>query len=159
MGSTRIKMKIVKDDLSTAPIINLLQEHYQEMLTHSPEESVHALDIEGMKQANLTFWSGWLGGEIAGCGALKELSSKHGEIKSMRTAKAFLRQGIAAKLLQHIIDHAKVRGYNRLSLETGTPEAFEPARALYKRFGFVECQPFGDYIEDPYSIFYTLELG
>lgn len=96
--------------------------------------------------------------DLLGCGALKELDPYHGEIKSMRTAKEHLRKGVAKKLLQHIVEEAKKRGYQRLSLETGSMDAFEPARKLYASFGFEYCKPFSDYKEDPNSVFMTKEL-
>jgi putative acetyltransferase len=128
------------------------------MHLHSPPESVHALDIEGLRRPEITFWTAWEGGELLGCGALKELDARHAEIKSMRTAARHLRKGVAAKLLTHIIEEARRRGYRRLSLETGSAEAFEPARRLYAGFGFTYCGPFADYVEDPFSVFMTREF-
>jgi putative acetyltransferase len=124
----------------------------------SPPESVHALPIEELRSPNITFWSVWEGGELLGCGALKELDPHHGEIKSMRTAPRHLRKGVAGAVLDHIIDEAKRRGYGRLSLETGSMVAFEPARRLYAQFGFTYCEPFADYVADPNSVFMTMEL-
>lgn len=149
---------IKRDDLTGTEIRALIGEHLRSMALHSPPESVHALDVDGLKLPEVTFWSVWEGDELVGCGALKELDAGHGEIKSMRTAAAHLRKGIAAKMLAHIIDEAKRRGYARLSLETGSMDAFEPARRLYAHFGFRECGPFADYILDPYSVFMTMEL-
>jgi putative acetyltransferase len=151
-------MEIKIDDLQGAEIIELLREHRRSMFLHSPPESVHALDIEGLRKPDITFWSVWEDGELLGCGALKELEARHAEIKSMRTASAHLRKGVAATLLKHIIEESKRRGYTRLSLETGSMEAFEPARQLYVKFGFTYCGPFGDYVEDPYSVFMTKEI-
>jgi putative acetyltransferase len=146
------------DDLRGAEIVRLLEEHLRSMHSLSPAESVHALPIEGLRKPEVTFWSVWQGAELLGCGALKELDARHGEIKSMRTATAHLRRGVAARLLEHIVAEAKRRAYRRLSLETGAPDAFAPARNLYARFGFQVCGPFGDYIEDPNSVFMTREL-
>lgn len=115
-------------------------------------------NLEGLRRSEITFWSAWDGTELAGCGALKELDAHHGEIKSMRTASKYLRKGVATKVLQHIIAEAKRRGYRRLSLETGSMEYFEPARRLYTKFGFRNCAPFADYLEDPNSSFMTAEL-
>ena len=151
-------MDIRVDDLSGPEIASLLEEHMRSMRSLSPLESVHALPIEGLRKPGITFWSVWQGAELMGCGALKELDAAHGEIKSMRTVAAHLRKGVASKLLQHILDEAKRRSYRRLSLETGAPEAFAPARSLYARFGFEPCGPFADYIEDPNSVFMTREL-
>ena len=151
-------MNIKVDDLRGSEIRELLQEHLQSALLGSPPESVHALDVEGLRKPEVTFWAAWENDELLGCGALKELDSQHGEIKSMRTASGHLRKGVARSLLIHIIDEARRRGYSRLSLETGSMEAFAPARKLYAGFGFTYCGPFADYVEDPYSVFMTIEL-
>ncbi|HEV7858847.1 MAG TPA: GNAT family N-acetyltransferase [Pyrinomonadaceae bacterium] len=151
-------MDIKIDDLKGSEIDELLQEHLRSVKLHSPPESVHALDIEALRQPDITFWTVWENGELLGCGALKELDSQHGEIKSMRTSSRHLRKGVAKNLLHHILEEAKRRGYSRLSLETGSMEAFEPARQLYADSGFTYCDPFADYLEDPYSVFMTREL-
>lgn len=151
-------MNIKVDDLNGFEIHQLLQEHLQSMSLLSPPESVHALDIEALRQPDITFWTVWENEELLGCGALKELDSQHAEIKSMRTASSHLRRGVAKHLLKHILAEAARRGYSRLSLETGSMEAFEPARQLYANFGFTYCEPFADYVEDPYSVFMTREL-
>ena len=151
-------MNIKIDDLKGSEIYQLLQEHLESMKLLSPPESVHALDIEALRKPDITFWTVWESGELLGCGALKELDSQHAEIKSMRTSSVHLRKGVAKNLLNYIIDEAKRRGYRRLSLETGSMEAFEPARQLYANFGFTYCEPFADYVEDPYSVFMTREL-
>ena len=152
-------MEIRLDDLSGPEVRELLQEHRQSMFLHSPPESVHALDIEGLRAPEIMFWTVWEDGELLGCGALKELDSAHAEIKSMRTSARHLRRGVATSLLQHILGEAERRGYRRLSLETGSAEAFDPARRLYERFGFTYCGPFADYVEDPYSVFMTREFS
>ncbi len=151
-------MHIKIDDLSGSEIYELLQEHLQDVALHSPPESVHALDIEALRKPEITFWTVWESGELLGCGALKELDSQHAEIKSMRTSSRHLRKGVAKNLLHHILEEAKRRGYSRLSLETGSMEAFEPARKLYANSSFTYCEPFADYVEDPYSVFMTREL-
>ena len=151
-------MNIKIDDLKGSEIYELLQEHLQSMRLHSPPESVHALDIEALRRPEITFWTVWENGELLGCGALKELDSQHGEIKSMRTSSLHLRKGVAKYILNHILEEAVRRGYSRVSLETGSMEAFEPARRLYANSGFTYCEPFGDYVEDPYSVFMTREL-
>ncbi len=150
--------RIVADDLSGAPIRALLEQHFAGMLANSPAGSCHFLDFDGLNAADVTFWSIHHGGNLAGCGALKMLDAAHGEIKSMRTADAFLRQGAAARMLDHIIAEAHRRGLTRLSLETGSGAAFEPAIALYRRYGFSDCEPFGDYRPDPFSRFMTRAL-
>lgn len=151
-------MEIRTDDLSGAKIQGLIMEHLQNMRQISPPESCHALHLDGLKRPDITFWSAWEGEELLGCGALKELESGHGEVKSMRTASGHLRKGVARQMLQHILNEAQKRGYRRLSLETGSMEEFEPARRLYLSFGFEFCGPFSDYTEDPNSVFMTKEL-
>jgi putative acetyltransferase len=151
-------MDIKIDDLAGVEIHELLQEHLRSMRRHSPPESVHALDVEALRQPGITFWTVWENGELLGCGALKELDSRHAEIKSMRTATPHLRKGVAKHLLRHILEEAARRGYTRLSLETGSMAVFEPARQLYAGFGFTYCEPFADYVEDPNSVFMTREL-
>lgn len=148
-------MHIRVDDLTGSDIIQLLREHLHGVAQHSPPESIHALDLDGLRRPDITFWSVWNDGQLMGCGALKELDRRHGEIKSMRTSAAHLRKGVAARLMQHILEEAGRRGYERLSLETGSMEAFAPARRLYARFGFVMCGPFAGYVEDPNSVFMT----
>ncbi|MDP3936622.1 MAG: GNAT family N-acetyltransferase [Deltaproteobacteria bacterium] len=135
-----------------------MQEHLESVALYSPPESIHALDLVALRSPDVTFWSVWQGADLVGCGALKELDASHGELKSMRTASSHLREGVAAALLEHMLEVARKRGYRRLSLETGSMEAFAPARALYARFGFELCGPFADYVEDPYSVFMTREL-
>lgn len=151
-------MHIKIDDLSGDDIRALLNEHLQSMYELSPPESVHALDLEKLRQPDVTFWTVWHESQLVGCGALKELDNRHGEIKSMRTPQAVRRQGAGRAMLAHIIDVAKSRSYERLSLETGSMPAFEPARRLYESFGFTYCGPFGSYAEDPHSVFMTLRL-
>ncbi|MET3698417.1 putative acetyltransferase [Bacillus oleivorans] len=151
-------MQIKVDDLTGTEIAELLNEHLANMRMISPPESVHALDLEKLRRPEITFWSVWEGNQLVGCGALKELDRYHGEVKSMRTASAHLRKGIARQMLQHILEEAKRRGYQRVSLETGSMEAFEPARKLYVSFGFQYCEPFADYKEDPNSVFMTMEI-
>jgi putative acetyltransferase len=151
-------MHIELDDLTRPEIAALLKEHLASMFVHTPPESVHALPIEGLRTPDITFWSVWENGELLGCGALKELNPQHGEIKSMRTASAHLRKGVARAVVHHIIGEAKRRGYRRLSLETGAMVVFEPARRLYAACGFTCCEPFGDYVNDPNSVFMTMAL-
>lgn len=152
-------MKILIDNLESIEVKQLLQEHHEDMLEHSPPESVHALDLSSLKAPDVTFWTAWINGELAGCGALKKLNEKHAELKSMRTSQKFLRKGVAAKLLTHMLGTAKAQSFTNVSLETGTKEAFAPAQKLYKSFGFQVCQPFSNYQEDPYSIFLTKAIG
>ena len=151
-------MQIEIDDLTRPEIHALLNEHLQSMYALSPPESVHALDLDKLRQPDITFWSVWDGAVLLGCGALKALDAKHGEVKSMRTPNAQRGRGAGRAVLAHIIAVARSRGYERLSLETGTVAAFEPALRLYASFGFEHCEPFGDYVEDPHSVFMSLRL-
>lgn len=151
-------MEIKIDDLTGPEVTALVNEHLRDLALRSPVESMHALDLEGLRVPDVTCWSVWEGDDLIGFGALKELDPGHGEIKSMRTATGHLRKGVASRLLQHMIDEASRRGYRRLSLETGSMAVFEAARELYARFGFVECEPFDGYVEDPNSVFMTREI-
>jgi putative acetyltransferase len=151
-------MKIIVDDLQHPAVHELLNEHLQNMHQLSPAESVHALSLEELRVPEITLWTAWEDDLLLGCGALKELDLKHGEIKSMRTPQALRRRGVGRAMLAHIIEVAKERCYERLSLETGAQEGFEPARKLYENFGFTYCGRFGDYPEDPNSIYMTLRL-
>jgi putative acetyltransferase len=145
-------------DLCAPEVVRLLQEHLEFVAIHSPPESVHALDLDALRAPEISFWTAWEGSVLAGCGALKELSTTHGELKSMRTASSHLRRGVAAGLVEHLLGFARERGYRRVSLETGSMEAFAPAHALYASFGFEPCGPFANYIDDPYSTFMTRKL-
>jgi len=151
-------MKIELDDLSRPEIHALLNEHLQSMYAVSPPESVHALDLGRLRKPEITFWSAWDASLLLGCGALKQLDPAHGEIKSMRTPSAIRRRGAGRAILAHIIAVARARNYERLSLETGSMEAFTPAQKLYESFGFARCGPFGEYVEDPNSVFMTMRL-
>jgi putative acetyltransferase len=151
-------MHIELDDLSRLEVHALLNEHLASLHELSPPESVHALDVAGLRSPDISFWTVWDGPDLLGCGALKELSAAHGEIKSMRTALRHRGRGVGRTILTHIVTEAKARRYRRLSLETGSMEAFKPARTLYESFGFTYCGPFAAYRPDPYSVFMSLEL-
>lgn len=151
-------MKIVLDDLSGPEIAGFLDEHVQEMRAVTPLKSKHALDLDGLRRPEVTFWSVMDGDNLVGCGAIKRLDAGHAEVKSMRTAPARKRGGTASLLLEHIITEARRMGFTRLSLETGAAEFFLPARKLYGKFGFIECGPFADYRPDPNSTFMTKTL-
>jgi len=150
--------EIREDDLSAPEVAALVREHLAFVAPHSPPESIHAFDVDALRAPGVTCWSVWQGSELVGCGALKELGPGHGELKSMRTASSHLRKGVATAVLEHMMSVARNRGYRRLSLETGSAEAFAPAHAFYSRFGFERCGPFADYTDDPYSVFMTREL-
>ena len=151
-------MDIHVDDPRRSEIASLLRGHLDDMAIHSPPESIHALDIEGLCSPNITFWTASAGSQLLGCGALLELDSGHGEIKSMRTAAEHRREGVGIGILEHIIAEAERRSYVRLSLETGSMTAYAPARALFSRFGFEFCEPFASYSLDPNSVFMTRTL-
>lgn len=151
-------MHIEVDDLSRPAVQALLREHLENMFELSPPEQVFALDLSRLKVPAITLWTAWDGAQLLGCGALKELSPHHGEIKSMRTPAAARRQGAGRALLRHIIAVARERGYGRLSLETGSHPAFGAAHTLYRSHGFVDSGPFGDYRPDPHSVFMALDL-
>nr|WP_274616634.1 GNAT family N-acetyltransferase [Vibrio parahaemolyticus] len=136
----------------------MLEEHLQDMYATSPPESVHALDVSKLKLPSITFWTGWDGEQLLGCVAMSQLEDGHAELKSMRTTPSARKQGVASRLLNHVIEQAKHQGIQRLSLETGSMAFFEPAHRLYEKHGFVYCEPFGDYQPDPNSRFMTLAL-
>ena len=151
-------LHIREDDLTGGRIIAFLQEHLDNMHEISPPESIHALDPGGLRAPEITFWSAWAEDELLGCGALKELDAKTGEVKSMRTVLRYRGRGVGAKILEHILQEARGRGYTSLNLETGSQSEFAPARGLYERYGFAYRGPFADYTEDPNSVFMTKNL-
>jgi putative acetyltransferase len=151
-------MEIKIDDLSSPEIAEFLEEHIREMKSVSPPESKHALDLEGLRKPEIRFWTVWQDGRIVGCGAMKKLAANHAEIKSMRTMASCRGKGIASMLLTHILNEARLQGYQRISLETGSMPFFEPARNLYAKYGFENCPPFSRYNEDPNSVFMTRKL-
>ena len=151
-------MQIRTDDLRGPEIVALLQSHVEFCRASSPPESTHVLALDALRVPEVTFWSVWDGPDVIGCGALKQLDPAHGEVKSMHTAAKYRGRGVGLAVLTHIVSEARSRGYRRLSLETGSMEAFAAARSLYARFGFVECPPFGGYRLDPNSVFMTFAL-
>ena len=151
-------MEIKIDDLSGPEIAKLLEAHLDLMRSLSPPESVHALDLDALRTPDITFWTAWENEELLGCVALRDMGEGEGEIKSMHTAKASRGKGIAQQMLDHLESHALKAGMKRLSLETGRPEAFAPARKLYEKNGYRPCPPFGNYTDDPFSICMTKVL-
>lgn len=151
-------MRIVEGGLDDSRVIALVRAHAERARAETERGSDHALDASSLRSPDVTFWSVWAGEKLLGIGALKRLDDDHGEIKSMHTVAAARGRGVGTALLRHIVAHAKDRGIRRLSLETGSWPYFAPARALYARAGFVECPPFGEYREDPNSVFMTLAL-
>jgi putative acetyltransferase len=152
-------MKIRRGGLDEPEVIALLAHHVANARAVSPPCSAHALERDALKTPDIAFWSAWEDGRLLGVGALRRLDDGHGEIKSMHTAAPARGRGVAAAILARIIDHARGKGLTRLSLETGSWDYFQPARALYARHGFTPCPPFGDYVEDPSSAFFTLDLS
>ncbi len=148
-------IEIRADDLSGEATRRLIAAHLAGMHDTSPPESVHALDMEGLRHPSITFWSAWIGGELAGIGALKQLDAERGELKSMRVDDRFRGTGVGRAILRHIIDDARARGMTSLWLETGSTEEFLPAQRLYESEGFVLCGPFEGYVLDPFSVFLT----
>lgn len=158
VGLNRASIALVVDDLSSERVRRLLTEHLTEMAASSPPGSCHALDVDGLRQPSVTFWTAWDGDSLAGCCALKDLGEGHGEIKSMRTEPALRGRGIAAAMIEHLVATARERGWHRLSLETGSQDVFVPARRLYARYGFVAGPPFADYLPDLASVFMSREI-
>lgn len=155
----RMTVEVRIDDLSSAEVQALVAEHLAGMRGNSPPGSVFALAIEGLRMPEITFWSAWKGLDLCGCGALRHLDSSSGELKSMRTRPAFLRQGVGQAVLNCILQTATARGYRSVHLETGTGPAFEAAHALYLRNGFAWSGPFGDYEASDFNVFMVKRLG
>lgn len=154
----RMPIEVRVDDLSSPEVHALIAEHLAGMHEISPPGNVYALAVESLKKPGITFWCAWQGSRLCGCGALKELDAFSGEVKSMRTRPAFLRQGVGQAVLNRIIETAQVRGYRSLYLETGTGQAFAAAHALYLRNGFRWSQPFGDYEASSFNVFMVKPL-
>ena len=151
-------MKSIEGNFGNSEVNELLNKHFIELRTVSPEGSAHVLDIEGLKDKSIKFWSLWDNNELIGCGALKFLEKNHGEFKSIRVADKFRRSGIGEKIIEHLIEEAKKLEISKLSIETGAGDFFIPARKLFSKFGFKKCIPFAHYKEDPNSCYYTLDL-
>lgn len=153
---------IAEGGLDDPRVVTLLHTHLARARAETAVGSAHALDLAGLREAGVTFWTAWVGdGEAATAGgvvALRQLNAEHGEVKSMHTAEALRGRGIGSALLRHVVAEARARGMTRLSLETGSWPYFAPARALYARHGFVPCAPFGAYRADPNSVFMTRAL-
>ena len=160
-AATRSRMhdyEIREDDLTGEAVAALLRLHLEEMHRWSPPESVHAMPIERLRAADVTFFTAWHSEQLAACGAIKHLADDHGELKSMRADPAYRGKGAGKAILLHLLGEARRRGYARVSLETGRPDEFLPARRLYESHGFAECPPFASYTEDPFSICMTRAL-
>lgn len=153
------RMVIRHGDFTDQRVLDLLLIHLTKARAETAPGSAHALDVSGLQSADISFWTIWEDEELVGFGGLKQLSPHHGEVKSMHTVQSRRRKGAASAMLRHIMTTARAGGMSRLSLETGSWDYFRPARALYRRHGFVECPPFGDYVLDPNSVFMSLDLG
>ena len=151
-------MKITAGDLDDPRVRELLDYHVTTARAETGRGSAHAMDHDALRAGDITFWSMWDGDTVVAVGALRQLTVDHGEIKSMHTRRDRRRTGVGSAMLRHIVASARERGMTRLSLETGSWPYFIPARALYARFGFEPCSPFGDYVPDPNSVFMTLAL-
>ncbi len=151
-------MKSIEGNFDNAKVNALLNKHFIELRSVSPAGSTHVLDIAGLKDQSIKFWSLWENNEIIGCGALKFLDKNHGEFKSIRVADNFRKKGVGEKIIKHLIDEAKKLEIFKLSIETGSGQFFLPARKLFIKFGFKSCPPFAHYKNDPNSCYYTLDL-
>lgn len=151
--------KWIEGGLHLPAVISLLAEHQDRMSENSPPESRHVLDVKALQQPEISFWSLWDGDDLLGCVALKHWHDLMAEIKSMKTSPAFTHQGVGKRLLKHVLGIATQRGYEALKLETGSMAYFEPARNLYSQYGFEYCGPFGDYSEDPNTVFMSLAVS
>ena len=151
-------MKSIEGNFQNSEVNELLNKHFIELRSVSPEGSTHVLDIDGLKDKSIKFWSLWDNNQLIGCGALKFLEKNHGEFKSIRVADKFRRSGIGEKIIKHLIEEAKKLEISKLSIETGAGDFFIPARKLFSKFGFKKCMPFAHYKEDLNSCYYTLDL-
>ena len=151
-------MKAIENNFDDLKVNELLKKHFIELRSVSPAGSTHVLDIDGLKDKTIKFWSIWDNEDLIGCGAIKILSQDHGEFKSIRVADTFRGKGIGKEVISHLIDQAKKIGIKKLSIETGAGEFFAPARKLFEKFGFKPCKPFAHYKEDPNSCYFNLEI-
>ena len=151
-------MKSIENNFDNLEVNELLIKHFNELKSVSPEGSTHVLDIDGLKNQSIKFWSLWEDTELVGCGALKFLSKTHGEFKSIRVADNFKKKGYGKKIIVDLLSKAKVLGIQKISVETGAGEFFLPARKLFKSCGFEECEPFAHYSLDPNSCYYNLKF-
>ena len=151
-------MKSIEGNFDNLEVNDLLKKHFIELRSVSPAGSTHVLDIDGLKDPSIKFWSLWENNKLIGCGALKFLEKGHGEFKSIRVADEFRKKGIGERIINHLIEEAKKLEISKLSIETGAGEFFAPARKLFKKFGFKKCKPFAHYKEDPNSCYYNLNI-
>ena len=151
-------MKSIEGNFNNSEVNDLLKKHFIELRSVSPAGSTHVLDIDGLKDPSIKFWSLWENNKLIGCGALKFLEKDHGEFKSIRVADEFKKKGIGERIINHLIEEAKKLKISKLSIETGAGDFFLPARNLFSKFGFKSCPPFAHYNDDPNSCYYTLDL-
>ena len=151
-------LRIQNGDFADESVIALLRLHLSRSRAETAPGSARALDLHGLQQPDIRFWTIWDGDMLVGMGALKTLTPEHGEIKSMRTVKAVRRTGVGSAMLRHIVGAARTLGMKRLSLETGSWAYFEGARAFYRKHGFTEFHPYADYVPDRNSVFMTLVI-
>ena len=151
-------MKSIEGNFDNLEVNDLLKKHFIELRSVSPAGSTHVLDIDGLKDSSIKFWSLWENNKLIGCGALKFLEKDHGEFKSIRVADEFRKKGIGERIIKHLIDEAKKLEISKLSIETGAGEFFAPARKLFNKFGFKKSEPFAHYKVDPNSCYFTLDL-
>ena len=151
-------MKVIENNFDNAEVNHLLTKHFIELRSVSPDDSCHVLDIKGLKDSSIKFWSFWDNNQLIGCAALKFLNDEHGEFKSIRVEDNSRGKGFGKKIISHLIEVAKNEGIKRLSIETGAGDFFKSARKLFKKFGFKTCRPFADYKEDPNSCYFDLEI-
>ena len=151
-------MKSIEGNFDNSEVNDLLKKHFIELRSVSPEGSAHVLDIEGLKDPSIKFWSLWENNKLVGCGALKFLEKNHGEFKSIRVADEFKKKGAGERIINHLIEEAKKLEVSKLSIETGAGNFFLPARKLFSKFGFKKCPPFANYKDDPNSCYYSIDL-
>ena len=152
-------MKSIKNNFDHPEVNDLLNKHFIELRSVSPEGSVHVLDIPDLKISSIKFWSLWENEQLIGCGALKFLGENHGEFKSIRISDKFRKNGLGIKIITHLINEAKKFNVKRISVETGSGDFFVPARKLFKKCGFEPCKPFAHYKEDPNSCYFSLGIS
>ena len=152
-------MKSIEGNFDNSEVLELLNKHFNELRSVSPEGSAHVLDIEGLKDKNIKFWSLWKDNQLIGCGALKFLNKEHGEFKSIRVEDKFRKKDNGIKILKHLIFEAKKLNIKRISIETGTGDFFTPARKLFNKCGFKLCKPFAHYQEDPNSCYMSMLIS
>ena len=151
-------MKVIENNFDNIEVNDLLTKHFIELRSVSPDDSCHVLDIKGLRNPSIKFWSFWDNNQLIGCAALKFLDNEHGELKSIRVEDRFRGKGIGEKIISYLINVSKKEGIKKLSIETGSGDFFSSARKLFKKFGFKTCVPFADYKEDPNSCYFNLEI-